>query len=566
MAGALQKLSQELKLKDAIARRKAAFAKPANQSDSIEELERALFKKAQTSEANAEAPRASRRSGKKHPKTKNKKGQKHKNRRPEDILTNPEDLAAYEQLVLRQQEEFAASLAAQAPKQPAYAAPTNNRAEIFDRIRETIARSTPHVEDRPSKVTAKTRAALNRAIENGALAYAASPKPDRMNGFIVGFDFGTSSLKLAVRQPYKAGRTLAVMPVPPELRSGGHAYLWQTVIWYSPKSQEFSLYPRTGFEPLQGFKTGIIGGKGSEPVRPDLPVTRSQAAVAFIALQVAHFFGWYHHERPLGELGGKGYLAINIGIPVATQDDERAFRDFRHILCAAHELLPLASSLDLSSVRQAYQQSGDKLPDGWDLVPELTAAMAGYAAEPTSKDGCHVLIDVGASTLDIVAFNHVPDERFAVISAAVELLGAASLEASRAAAIPDSDFLTACGHEFDSVFGEACRYSRGGDGFSPERRGQDVQLITTGGGCASSLHAQFIATKNVNKKLGTLPIVHPEPPASCVNKPCDLSRLLLAYGLTRDVQELLDLKLPSQVPSIARPPAQSVTIISKDMV
>lgn len=34
---------------------------------------------------------------------------------------------------------------------------------------------------------------------------------------------------------------------------------------------------------------------------------------------------------------------------------------------------------------------------------------------------------------------------------------------------------------------------------------------------------------------------------------CDTTRLLLAYGLTRDIQELLELKLPSQVPSLDPP-------------
>ncbi|MFD2577470.1 hypothetical protein ACFSTD_00135 [Novosphingobium colocasiae] len=31
---------------------------------------------------------------------------------------------------------------------------------------------------------------------------------------------------------------------------------------------------------------------------------------------------------------------------------------------------------------------------------------------------------------------------------------------------------------------------------------------------------------------------------------CDRSRLLLAYGLTRDLPDLPEIKLPSQVPSI----------------
>jgi hypothetical protein len=415
-------------------------------------------------------------------------------------------------------------------------------------------------------VSQKTRAAIVNAIATGAEAFAAAPEPDFENGFIVGFDFGTSSLKLAVRQPYHARKQPEVRPVPSELRSGGQNYLWQTALWFEPETRKFSLYPRPGFEMLEGFKTGIIAGDGGKLVRPDLPVRRVEAAIAFVTLHLAHFFGWYHREHPLGEAGGDRHLAINIGIPVASLDDERTFRDFRRIVVVASELLPFASELDLSLVRETYQKSGDELPEGWDLVPELVAAIAGYAAEPTSQIGAHMLVDVGASTLDIVAFNHVRGERVAVISAAVELLGAACLEVTREAGIPDDDFKTACDHQFEEVYGEARQYKRGGNGFSPTLRSRDVQLVTTGGGCARQHHADFIRQKKDEGVLGPSAAIHPEPPSASMIGDCDRSRLLLAYGLTFDVPERPFLQPPSQIPSITPPPARPDNFVSKDML
>lgn len=316
---------------------------------------------------------------------------------------------------------------------------------------------------------------------------------------------------------------------------------------------------------LEGFKTGIIGGHGGARVHNDLPVTRAEAAIAYIALQMAHFFGWYAETRPLAS-GGERFLSINIGIPVAAHDDERAFKSFRHIVSAARELVPFAEQLALADVRKTHQSSSGSLPAGWELIPELTAAIAGYTSEPTSLDGAHVLIDVGASTLDIVAFNHVRRERNAVISAGVELLGAAALEAALAENITNEDFRWACDRQFNSVFGDACRPSRGSNGFSPVLRSREVQLITTGGGCASTLHSTFIEDKNDPKILGSLPIMRPEPPASSVTGVADPSRLLLAYGLTRDIPELLELKLPSQVPDIEPRQGATQPYISKDYV
>lgn len=169
-------------------------------------------------------------------------------------------------------------------------------------------------------------------------------------------------------------------------------------------------------------------------------------------------------------------------------------------------------------------------------------------------------------TLDIVAFNHVRRERNAVISAGVELLGAAALEAALADDITEADFRWACDRQFHSVFGDACRPSRGSNGFSPALRSREVQLLTTGGGCASALHNAFIEDKNNPKVLGSLPIMRPEPPASSVTGVSDPSRLLLAYGLTRDIPELLELKLPSQVPDIQPRQGPSQPYISKDDV
>lgn len=443
--------------------------------------------------------------------------------------------------------------------------PNAARKEAFQRIREIVGSRSAAIEERPTSVSKATATQIESAIARGGGDFAAAPEPDLDNGFIVGFDFGTSSLKLAVRQPYKAGTNIAFMPVPGELRSGGHDHLWQTALWVDPRTLVFSLFPQPGMEILEGFKTGIIGGHGGQRVRQDLPVTRSEAAIAYIALQIAYFFGWYAKTRPLAA-GGDHFLSINIGIPVAAHDDAKSFKTFKHIIWAARELVAYAEHLTLDDVRQAHQSSMPDLPPGWQLIPELTAAIAGYTSEPTSLEGAHVLIDVGASTLDIVAFNHIRQERNAVISAGVELLGSAALDIARSEGIDDEDFRWCCDRQFQSVFGDACRPSRGSNGFSPALRSRDVQLITTGGGCASTLHAAFIEDKNRPQILGTLTSKRPKPPEPSTGSISDPSRLLLAYGLTRDIPELLELKLPSQVPDIKPPQAPTIGFISKDDV
>ena len=530
-----------------------------SEANGFADIEQALRRKAKTEERNRKKQRAAQNNGQAKAKGKKNRG---KAGGIKTILKFPGAKALLRQL---KEEEQNAREGDKTPASEPALDPAEAHRKAFKRIREIVGSRSPSIEPRPKAISAHTAQQIEARITRGAADFAAHPEPDLDNGFIVGFDFGTSSLKLAVRQPYKVGPNIGFLSVPDELRSGSHSHLWQTALWFDPESETFSLFPQSGMAVLEGFKTGIIGGHGGARVHNDLPVTRAEAAIAYIALQMAHFFGWYAETRPLAS-GGERFLSINIGIPVAAHDDERAFKSFRHIVSAARELVPFAEQLALADVRKTHQSSSGSLPAGWELIPELTAAIAGYTSEPTSLDGTHVLIDVGASTLDIVAFNHVRRERNAVISAGVELLGAAALEAALAENITNEDFRWACDRQFNSVFGDACRPSRGSNGFSPVLRSREVQLITTGGGCASTLHSTFIEDKNDPKILGSLPIMRPEPPASSVTGVADPSRLLLAYGLTRDIPELLELKLPSQVPDIEPRQGATQPYISKDYV
>src|SRR3546814_1753842 len=84
-----------------------------------------------------------------------------------------------------------------------------------------------------------------------------------------------------------------------------------------------------------------------------------------------------------------------------------------------------------------------------------------------------MLVDVGSSTLDIVAFNLVGRERVAVFSAAVELLGAAALDSALSRQLSAGDFKRACDHEFEEVFGRARSPERAQDGFHAAYRSEE---------------------------------------------------------------------------------------------
>lgn len=439
--------------------------------------------------------------------------------------------------------------------------------EAFDHIRDVVKRSTPAIEARPSSVRNAVSREISDHIDTGSRLLAERPERDE-SGYLVGFDFGTSSLKVVFHQPYAADDPVAAMEVPKELRSRDHPYLWQTVIWFDPVSQEFSLVPSNNATPLDGFKTGIIAGYDGELIRPEVPVTRADAAVAFIALHMAHLTGWYVESRPLGPAGGSHFLSFNFGIPTAAHDDAASFGIFQRILSAARAVAADCANLNLEKVRQAYRVSSGELPPGYVVVPELCAALAGYAKLPTSYRRSHVLVDVGASTLDIVAFNLNDDDEgtnIAAFSAGVELLGAAALDTAREAGIDDKVFRSACDHQFNLVYKRACLPTVAPGCFRPSLRREPVQLVTTGGGCATEVHAAFVDSMP-GRILGDRKIYRPKPPKHMTRKRCDSGRLLLAYGLAQDEPDILRIKLPSQIEPLPLADDGFPSMIGKDQV
>src|SRR3546814_1431883 len=119
---------------------------------------------------------------------------------------------------------------------PVVAEPAIPRDTIFRKVIAAVSNTTPMIEPRPVSITPQNQAMINRAIVDGAAQLAKKLQPDLDDGFIVGFDFGTSSVKLAVSQPYHADNPTKAMPASEGLQSFGHPYLWQTALWLDPKT------------------------------------------------------------------------------------------------------------------------------------------------------------------------------------------------------------------------------------------------------------------------------------------------------------------------------------------
>ena len=272
------------------------------------------------------------------------------------------------------------------------------------------------------------------------------------------------------------------------------------------------MVPDTGALPIDGFKTGLIAGRGNERASPQAEVTKAEAATAFLALILAYALGWYIDSRPLGAEGGSHFLTINVGIPVAARDEKALHLQFEQIVGAAARLAPQALNMTLADVRTAVNEQPSAPPPGYGLVAELTAAIAGYAWQDMVQFGAHVLVDVGASTLDLVAFNLRDRTRASVFTADVDLLGAAAVAVAYRHGIDARLFKTACDSLYKSVVLKGMKPERARNLFHPSVRLQPVQLLATGGGCATEVHSLFIQEMIGADVLGDLPLITPLPP------------------------------------------------------
>jgi hypothetical protein len=420
-------------------------------------------------------------------------------------------------------------------------------------------------ETRPKVVSAKSSADLNGRIARGSAVLRGRPDPDP-NGFVIGMDFGTSSTKTIVHQPFTAGDPTKALPVPVELRSGGLEHLWQTAIWFNPKTKTFSLSPAAGALVIEGFKAGLIQGLGGQSDASSVP--RCLAAVAYLGLLFAYVVGYFDEEQPLGRTEANHYAALHLGAPVASADDTKIRLEFQRIAAAAKLIAQHDGPISLDIVDKAYrgalpQTVGDD-KSGLRLFSELEGVIAGYIATPDQRPGAHMVVDVGASTLDVATFR-LWDEggmrRCDVYATAVEMLGAEALNWSRVAGVPDAVFRKACGYVAFEPFHETRK--KKDRGFDRTTSDQPVKFLLVGGGRHTDLHSELFRNPGKDVYLGA-PTSTPTPENRLVSDPSvDFARLLVAYGLSRDPSRLPRTRLPSETPN--EPPRRKPDIEDRNI-
>lgn len=433
-------------------------------------------------------------------------------------------------------------------------------------VRERLAGMVFRGETEPAtSISDESKASLTRYLSVGSELLLKRPDPDEV-GYIVGFDFGTSSSKIVFHQP-GAGDPAYAMPIPWELRVEERGrrqdHLWRTVIWFDPTLSRFFAFPAAGAMPIEGFKTRLLQSDASEL----LPgVTAAEAATAYLASVFAYAVGHYHLDAPEGFRKDSHFASFHFGVPVASMEDGDCADVFRRVANAAVLVAGQADTLQLKDVRAALEVTDPSGPvtgqTSCVLFEELSAVVAGYRASPDHSNGPHVIVDIGASTLDIATFNVLAGDSFIpVLYTSVELLGADAHSAATQRELDDDLFVRACQAQTEQVL-TITRTRR--DPQFASKNGVPKPMLFVGGGRLDPIYEQIYRAYEAG--LGA-PRRTPLPGKNLsYDQQTDFSRLLLAWGLSQEDIRLPPIKPPSQIEDFSSPPRRGSGngFVSKD--
>ena len=305
----------------------------------------------------------------------------------------------------------------------------------FRRLAEQVRqRRTGHP---PRDDTVAVRAA-SRSPQQPRSSKAASPLPTQFHGstgevtdLVVGLDFGTSCTKAVVRSPFAfRSRATAVR------WRGGNAdgsYLLPTVLYETGVgfALECSGVVRNTHDTL---KIDLMNNPASRE-------TRARAA-AYLGLALQATRQWFFDSEHDVYKRFRLRWALNLGIPSAGYDDGRVREAFCAVARAAWRLSLRPDRPTLSEAVGAFtdaERGMDSL-EQVAVVPEIAAEVVGYARSKHRREGLHVMVDVGASTIDICGFVlHPADgedgDQYHLLTALVKRLGLHELHLRRTCAV-----------------------------------------------------------------------------------------------------------------------------------
>lgn len=458
----------------------------------------------------------------------------------------------------------------------------------------------------------RSRALATRSPDGGQLLQFPGHSATTETDIVIGFDFGTSCSKVALQSPYKlGGRTMIV-----DFGQFGYrscpcllpATLFVDGLGYATLDAGCE-----GARPERHLKVGVLHGHSTRRRQPEPVSTDMALAAAYVGLALREVRHWFLTNEAENYGTDAIRWSLNLGIPSAGYDDTSVRGRFERIARAGWRLSLSPTPLAIENAAEAFSQSDDiaSLKGAIEVVPEVAAQVVGYAKSRHRRDGLHLLLDVGASTIDLCAFvlhAHDGDDNYGLLTADVQPLGLLELHRRRIdaaagrspfdripadliAPLPDWEDGDRAGlhgralRHCDDRFVEECRrvlfrtlfdVRRRRDPNSPHWR-SGLPLFVCGGGADSRVVRQFIQRANevarqvwadyVSLQRMSLPL--PPSVAADEGRSAHFGRLAVCFGLSFPAINVGRIERPSEIDDITDDRASSewrTRFVDKDQV
>ena len=217
----------------------------------------------------------------------------------------------------------------------------------------------------------------------------------------IGLDFGTSFTKVVIRVPERQ-----IGYAVPFGRLAGESleYLLPTELYVSDDGV-FSMEPVKGATVLDDIKVKLMNLSPPTSLQEDISPTT--AAAGYLALVLRYARRWFVATKKESFGDRRLRWAFNLGLPAKTDDDEKLREPFSLAGRAAWAASANGGRITFDTVREAETWVGaqpEELDCDFELVPEVVAEVVGYKNSRERNNGLHLLVDVGARTLDVGAF------------------------------------------------------------------------------------------------------------------------------------------------------------------
>lgn len=415
-------------------------------------------------------------------------------------------------------------------------------------------------------------------VQEGAVLQLASGEQGRVLKVRMGIDFGTSFTKVALRI---AGKVYFVNWE--GVRNSDQAFLLPGEISRLKNNTTKLGRPGKAIETLGGLKSPFL-------TRECHDSENYVSSVVFLAWVMRYSRAWLYERHSMIVRSRRLAWEINIGCPTDPWSSLALVERYKHVVQCAWKLSQTQGDISMQDARSLLRSSdvreSDIGLDGVNVIPEFVAQIAGYVNSPQRVDGLHLLVDVGAGTMDIAAFNIYRNkqegaDRYPIFDGAVEPLGTHILMSARMlllgnaprtwedlSGIPSLDQLSkdlcidasklqkidegysevVCQRVYNSLSKTKSKRYPG----APEWKG-GLRVFLAGGGSSCAVYQQGV--KHAFEKLGVKQLVTPFPALHDSIARMDkqeFHRLSVAFGLTYDAESVGKIIRPQEIEDIVR--------------